>query len=430
MKASHVLFQEIAKGVHNERLRQLYGDAPGTLARQRERYCDALLAFEKYYGPGRPVDIFSVPGRTELGGNNTDHQHGVALAAAVDLDIIAVASPCRAPLIRVKSYGFNKLDVVDLSISQPVESESTHSASLIRGIAGELARRGGHVGGFDAYTASDVLRGSGLSSSAAFEVMIVTILNHTYNGGRMSALELAEISQYAENRYFGKPSGLLDPLSCAMGGTIYVDFAAARTPEIRALRLEMQKTGYRLCVTDTRGSHSELTAEFAAIRQEMEAVSHYFGHQTLREVQEQEVMRSLPEVRAACGDRAVLRALHFFGECRRVFQEYDCLKRGDFEGFLQLQRESGRSSIQYGQNAYCADRPGEQPLLIALALSASVLKERGAARLQGTGFAGTIQAFVPESRIAEYQSAVSGVFGEGSCLLLAIRNMGSTRVMG
>lgn len=425
MITSTALFRQISQGNRDGDLRQIYGDETQVLVHQRERYCDALLSFEKYYGAGRAVCVFSVPGRTELGGNNTDHQNGVALAAAVNLDIIAVVAPNGSNLIRVKSYGFNKLDVVDLNLARPVAEESTHSASLIRGIAVELSRRGGTVGGFDAYTTSDVLRGSGLSSSAAFEVMIITILNFLYSGGRISALEMAEISQYAENHYFGKPSGLLDPLTCALGGAIYADFAAKKTPEIRSLPLDLASAGYCLCITDTRGSHSELTPEFSAIRMEMESVSHYFGRSALREVQERQVFQEMPRLRKVCGDRAVLRALHFFSECQRVYQEYDSLKQQDFQRFLELVRDSGHSAVEYAQNAYCTAQPQQQPLSVALALSASILRGQGASRLQGTGFAGTIQAFVPNDKVDDYCRRIDRIFGAGSCQAVSVRNEGS-----
>jgi galactokinase len=426
MSTSGELFARISRGECDDALRRLYGGAPAALARQRERYCDALLHFEKYYGRGREVRIYSAPGRAELGGNHTDHQNGIALAAAVSLDIIAVVSKSAAPLIRTKSYGFDKLDVVDVGCAAPQAAESTHSASLIRGIAQELIRRGGAAGGFDAYTTSDVLRGSGLSSSAAFEVVIGTILNHEYNEGRFSPLELAQVGQYAENTYFGKPTGLLDTLSCAVGGAICVDFLHPEAPGIRRVDINLEKRGYRLCITDTRGSHSELTAEFAAIRAEMESVAQYFGKPVLREVEKPQILRELARIRCVCGDRAVLRALHFYGECARAEEEYACLCTGNFRRFLALVAESGRSSEEYNQNAFCCADPRHQAVPVALALSRSLLKGTGASRLQGGGFAGTIQAFVPAGALEAYRAAMESVFGEGSCRLVTVRGIGCT----
>lgn len=422
MAFSSELIRRIEDGAYDSALIRLYGRCE--LPRQRERYTHALRCFAEYYGPNRQVRIFSVPGRTELGGNHTDHQNGLALAAAVNLDIIAVASPSDDGLIRVKSYGFDKLDVIDLTHRGPRAGESTHSASLIRGIADEMERRGGRVGGFDAYTASDVLRGSGLSSSAAFEVAMGTVLNGLYNGGRFSPLEIAQIGQYAENTYFGKPSGLLDPLCCAMGGMLCADFAQPDAPVIDRLTLDLAPFGYALCVTDTKGSHSELTPAFAAVRQEMESVANQFGRAVLRDVPEKDVLLSLASLRQSCGDRAVLRALHFYAECRRVRQEYACLEKKDFDGFLALVAESGHSAFEYNQNAFCTETPRCQPIPIALALSQAILHGRGAWRLQGSGFAGTIQAFVPQDLLESYRDAMEQVFGPGSCLVLTVRAEG------
>ena len=277
MATSTQLRREILAGQWDEALCTLYGTEPAVLARQRQRYAAALEQFELYYGPGRQVHVYSAPGRAELGGNHTDHQHGYGLAAAVTLDLVAVASPSDDGFIRVKSRGFNKLDVIDLSEAEPQQGESTHSASLIRGIAEGFRAQGKTVGGFDAYTASDVLRGSGLSSSAAFEMGMAAILNGEY-GCRLTAPELAKICQYAENTYFGKPSGLLDQLTSAVGGVIFADFADPKKPRIEKIHTAgLLPADMTLCVTDTRGSHSELTGEFAAIRHEMESVAACLG---------------------------------------------------------------------------------------------------------------------------------------------------------
>ncbi len=429
MATSGELLEQVSRGGWDTVLRRLYGEAPAQLARQRARYCEALRHFAQYYGPGRQARLFSAPGRLELGGNHTDHQNGVALAAAANLDIIAVAAPSHSSLVRVKSYGFDKLDVVDLSEEAPQAQESTHSASLIRGIAGEIRRGGGAANGFDAYTTSDVLRGSGLSSSAAFETCIAAIWNALDNGGRFLPLDTARFAQYAENTFFGKPSGLLDPLSCTEGGVICVDFADPAAPRIRRVRLDLEKAGYCLCVTDTRGSHSELTGEFARIRAEMESVSRYFGAAVLRQVPEATVWQNIIPLRRACGDRAVLRALHFYAESRRAAQEYTCLSQDDFAGFLALVAESGHSAFEYNQNAYCIHTPDKQAIPLALAVSQQVLRGQGAYRLQGGGFAGTIQAFLPQALRDTYCTAMDAVFGPGSCRAVTVRESGAEELI-
>ncbi len=429
MATSAKLREEILAGAWDERLRLLYGDDAVALTRQRQRYAAALEQFELYFGPGRQVRIYSAPGRAELGGNHTDHQHGYGLGAAVMLDLIAVASPSDDGFIRVKSRGFNKLDVIDITEAEPQQGESTHSASLIRGIAEGFRARGREVGGFDAYTASDVLRGSGLSSSAAFEMGMAVILNEEFHCG-FSGPELAKICQYAENTYFGKPSGLLDQLTSAVGGVIFADFADPAQPKIEKIHADgLLPEGMTLCVTDTRGSHSELTGEFAAIRQEMEAVAAQLGHRVMGEVPEPEFWAALPRLRKSCGDRAVLRAIHFFEENARALAQRNALLTGDFAEFLRLLRENGRSSFAYCQNVSCGNDPGHQALAVALALSESILGDSGGWRMQGGGFAGTIQAFVPGNRVERYRSAIEAVFGPGSCYLLQLREAGAMQII-
>lgn len=431
MATSQELSGQITEGRWDNALRALYGKEEAVLARQRQRYCAALACFEEYYGPGRQVRIYSAPGRAELGGNHTDHQNGFGLAAAVELDLVAIVARNEDEYIRVKSRGFNKLDVVDLDERHPKEAESTHSASLIRGIAEGFRAQGGQVGGFDAYTASDVLRGSGLSSSAAFETAIGTILNYEFNAARFSPVEVAMIGQYAENAYFGKPSGLLDQLTSALGGVVFADFAVPQAPKTEKIHTQgLLPDGMALCVTDTRGSHSELTGEFAAIRQEMEAVAACLGQKRLAQAPEQDFWTNLPMLRERCGDRAVLRAIHFYEENCRTQAEGRALRAGDFDTFLRLVRESGHSSFAYCQNVYCAGEPAHQGLSVALAISERVLAgSRAAWRMQGGGFAGTIQAFVPEEKLKDYCAEIESVFGAGSCHVLNLREQGAVRVV-
>ena len=430
MATSRQLREQIAAGRWDATLAALYGGSEEVLARQRSRYGAALEQFELYYGPGRQVQIYSAPGRTELGGNHTDHQHGYGLAGAVTLDLVAVASRNEDGFIRVKSRGFNKLDVIDLTEAEPQQGESTHSASLIRGIAEGFRAKGCDVGGFDAYTASDVLRGSGLSSSAAFEMGVAMILNTEYGCG-LDAPALARICQFAENTYFGKPSGLLDQLTSAVGGIIFADFADPRTPKIEKLHADgLLPEGMFLCVTDTRGSHSELTSEFAAIRQEMEQVAACFGKPLLGQVEENAFWMALPVLRSCCGDRAVLRAIHYFEENARTLAQRDALYAKQFPVFAGLVKQSGQASFALCQNVYCTADVRHQGLSVALALSQSILQgSEGAWRMQGGGFAGTIQAYVPGQLLERYHTAIEQVFGQGSCYVLRLREQGAVRVI-
>ena len=428
MATSAQFIQQITAGQWDPVLQRLYGTA--ALARQRQRYCAALEQFELYFGPGRQVRMYSAPGRAELGGNHTDHQHGYGLAAAVTLDLIAVASPNPDGYVRVKSRGFNKLYLIDLPQAGAQEGESPRSASLIRGIAEGFRAAGREIGGFDAYTASDVLRGSGLSSSAAFEMGMAVIWNGEYACG-LEPPALAKICQYAENTYFGKPSGLLDQLTSAVGGVIFADFADPLQPQIEKIHAEgLLPAGMALCVTDTRGSHSELTGEFAAIRQEMEQVAACLGQKVLGQVPEADFWAALPRLRRLCGDRAVLRAIHYFEENARALAQRDALRAGCFADFAALVLESGRASFALCQNVYCSTDVRHQGLSVALALSQSLLRgSTGAWRMQGGGFAGTIQAYVPQPLLERYRTAIERVFGAGSCYVLRLREEGAGRIL-
>ena len=430
MATSAQLRKQILQGSWDAALAALYGADPAVLQRQRGRYAAALEQFELYFGPGRQVQVYSAPGRAELGGNHTDHQGGYGLAAAVTLDMVAVAARNTDGYVRVKSRGFNKLDVIDLATAEPQAGESTHSASLIRGIAEGFRAVGKQIGGFDAYTASDVLRGSGLSSSAAFEMGMASIWNEEYSTG-LTPAELAGICQYAENTYFGKPSGLLDQLTSAVGGIIFADFADPRTPKIEKLHADgLLSEGMFLCVTDTRGSHSELTSEFAAIRQEMEQVAACFGKPLLGQVEENAFWMALPVLRSCCGDRAVLRAIHYFEENARTLAQRDALYAKQFPVFAGLVKQSGQASFALCQNVYCTADVRHQGLSVALALSQSILQgSEGAWRMQGGGFAGTIQAYVPGQLLERYHTAIEQVFGQGSCYVLRLREQGAVRVI-
>lgn len=428
MPNTSTLVDQIEKGVYDEAFAQLYGPQAIVLEKQRIRYANAVKRFVEIYGNAPAVQLYSAPGRTEIGGNHTDHNNGRVFAAAVNLDIIAVVAKNNDHFARVHSEGFSIQDTVDLTYLEPVPLEYGKSAALIRGVAAGIKQRGGSVGGFDAYTTSDVLRGSGLSSSAAFEVCTAAILNGEYNKGRFTPVEMGQIGQYAENNFFGKPSGLMDQTASAVGGAITIDFAAPQNPQVHKIPFPLERFGHKLVVTDTKGSHALLTDEYAAIRQEMERVAAFFGKKVLREVDETAFCQAIPALRQKTGDRAVLRAIHFFAECRRVGLLEKAVEEGDFRAFLRLILESGHSSFEYNQNAYSNKNVQEQGVSLGLAISQSVLLGQGAWRLQGGGFAGTIQAFVPEDMLQAYSAALRGVFGADACYILSVRKFGAVQV--
>ena len=425
------LKKQIQEGVYDAAFSALYGSEPATLAAQRERYSTLVDRFAEEYGADREVRLYSAPGRTEIGGNHTDHNNGVVMAAAVNLDVVAVVSPNEDNVVRVKSYGFDKIDDVDLSILTPQKREMEHSAGLIRGVAAGFVEAGGKVGGFDAYTTIDVLRGSGLSSSAAFEVCMGAIFRGEYNDNDMekfSQVKIAQIGQYAENVFFGKPCGLMDQTACAVGSAITIDFKDPANPVVGTAKFDLATHNFALCISDTKGSHADLTDDYAAIRREMESVAEQFGKPVLREVDEQEFLKAIPSLRSKVGDRAVVRAIHFYNDCRRAADLCAAIRDDRFEEFLQLVIEGGHSSFEFNQNAYSIKNPQEQGVPLALAISQKVLKGRGAWRLQGGGFAGTIQAFVPVDLLEEYRAAIDALFGEGSCHVLSVRNYGAVPV--
>ena len=400
--------------------------AQDKLAFQRERYEKAAAEFEKLFGE-KPTHFFSAPGRTEIGGNHTDHNLGRVFAAGVSLDVIAAVKATDDGIITVKSEGF-PVDKIDSADTEVKEEEKNSSASLIRGMAGGFLKNGHKIGGFNAYTTSNVLKGSGLSSSAAFEVLIGTILNGLYNEQAISAVEVAQLSQYAENVYFGKPSGLMDQMASSVGGFITIDFKDEKEPVIKKVDYDFSKSGYALCIVDTKGNHADLTPEYAAIPQEMKSVAQFFGKSVLREVDKQELLDNISAVREKCSDRAVLRALHYFDDNERVLAQAEALERGDIEGFFKLINESGDSSFRYLQNIYASSAPAEQGLSLALYIAKSVLGDKGACRVHGGGFAGTIQAFVPNDMLDKFSAEIEKVFGEGSCYVLSIRPVGGVMV--
>ncbi len=384
-------------------------------------YGELKAKFERQYGRAAEY-IFSAPGRTELGGNHTDHQHGLVLAAAVTLDTKAAAAENNDGCIRVISEGYAPVTVpIDELEKHPEERNTT--AALVRGVAAGFMRRGYGVRGFDAYIVSDVLPGSGLSSSAAFEMLIGTVIN-ALSGGALSPAEIARIGQYAENEYFGKPSGLMDQTASAVGGIVAIDFADPGAPVITPVEFDFAECGYALCIINSGADHAELTEEYAAITNELKAVCRVFGKEHLREVDEHEFYARIAEVRRAAGDRAALRAAHVFNENKRCAVETAALGRGDFERFLQLVTESGRSSWMYLQNVIPTGSTARQELAFALLLCGKLLGGRGAFRVHGGGFAGTVQAFVPEDMLEQFRAGIDSVLGAGSCHVLSIRREG------
>ena len=415
----------LENGDFDAELQVLYG---GGAPRQALRMAGIAARFAEHFSSDtKDVAVFSAPGRSEIGGNHTDHNRGKVLAAGVNLDILGVAAKNGANRVRVKSAGYKPNDV-GLAALTPMESETGHSNAMIRGICAGFVQRGHAVGGFDAATASDVLGGSGLSSSAAFGVLIAAILNHFYNDAKIAPLELAQIVQYAENEFVGKPCGLMDQTASAVGGFVSIDFADAAKPIVAKLDFDFAASGHALCIVNTGGSHADLTGDYAAVRREMESVARALGAQVLRETSREALLADLSNIRRQCGDRAVLRALHYFAENDRVDAQAAALGRGDFAAFLALVKESGRSSFMYNQNIYTGAMTREQPVSLGLALSESVLGERGAWRVHGGGFAGTIQAFVPLDLLEAYRDAMESVFGEGSCYVLRVRPQGGVRI--
>lgn len=413
----------ISSGSFDEQFCKLYGSSEKAVLRARARYLNAAENFSRLYPESGDIRIFSAPGRTEIGGNHTDHQHGCVLAAAVSLDIIAIISFHEQGIIRVKSEGYEAVEVKLKSLEMR-KSEKGTTAALIRGIAAKFAEKGVETGGFDAYMTSDVLSGSGLSSSAAFEVLVGTVINEGFNGGGMSAADIAAIGQYAENIYFGKASGLMDQLVSATGGFVAVDFADTASPDIRNVDFDFDRSGYAVCITDTKGSHEKLSDEYSAVFSEMKHVAKALGCEFLREADEEEFYKRLPELREICSDRELLRAAHFFGENRRAIEEAEALADGDTERFFGLVNESGTSSAELLQNLYSSAEPKEQQIPLAIMLSKRFLGGNGAVRVHGGGFAGTVQAFVPGYLTADYAAEMERVFGAGSCYVLTVRPVG------
>ena len=426
MKETKALLEEFAANRHQARLQEIYVDK-GALDYQNGRYQEAIRKYEELYGAGE-AEIYSAAGRSEVGGNHTDHQHGEVLAASINLDAIAIVRRTEENQIQLLSDGYPMI-TVDLSNLENKKEEEGTSVGLIRGMAYGLQKNGHKIGGFQAYVTSDVLNGAGMSSSAAFEVLVGTILSGLYNEMSVSPVEIAQVAQYAENVYFGKPCGLMDQMACSVGGLIHIDFAEPASPIVEKVEVDFGVYKHSLCITDTKGSHADLTDDYALIPQEMKKVAKYFGKDFLREVDPASFCKELPKIRKKCGDRPVLRALHFFEEDKRVEKEVSALREGDFQAFLQTVKESGDSSFKYLQNIYTNKDVQNQSVSIGLAVSDSILPGHGVSRVHGGGFAGTIQAFVADDFVEEYRRGLDNVYGEGSCHVLKVRPFGGIKVL-
>ena len=417
---------KILSGEFDIRLKEVYLDE-NAVREQKKREVEILDLFEQNFGKNHEVCFLSAPGRTEICGNHTDHNHGKVLAAAVNLDTVAAASKRDDMRAVEKSKGHKcvDIDITDLSVH---EDEFGHSDGLIRGMCAGFKERGYNIGGFNAASITNVLSGSGLSSSAAYEVLIGTILNHLYNDGKVSDVEIAKISQFAENKYFNKPCGLMDQMASSVGGFITIDFKDPSQPVIEKINYDFSSSSHALCIVDTGGSHADLTDDYASVRSEMEQAASVFGKSVLRDVDENEFMQNISFVRNSVNDRAVLRALHFFNENKRVKKEVEALNSGDFESFKNLVIESGFSSYMYNQNVYTTKDPDNQGVSLALSLCENMLKGKGAWRVHGGGFAGTIQAFVPTDMLEDFREKIEAVYSKGSCHVLSIRPFGGIKL--
>ena len=399
------------------------------LAAQAKRYTDAIDAFCALYGDDRDIRLFSVPGRSEISGNHTDHNHGKVLAGAIDRDIIAVAAKNTDGVVRIKSEGYPEDTVEIARAGDPAAFRSFSSCALLAGTCRGFTDRGYAVGGYDAYTTTEVLKGSGISSSAAFEEQCGNIQTYLYNDGRIANEELAKIAQYAENAYFGKPCGLMDQMACAVGGFLSIDFADPKDPVVTPVSFSLADAGYKLCIVNTGGNHADLNEDYASVPAEMKAVAAALGQEVLRGLTESDIIANIPLLRGTVGDRAILRALHFLRENDRVEKQTKALRRGDFDTFLSLVIASGNSSFKYLQNVFTVKNVAEQGLSLALAVTEGLLGDKKCAwRVHGGGFAGTIQAFVRAELAEDYRTVMDGIFGAGAVMMLSVRPVGATEI--
>ena len=423
MKSIPVWKQELSDGVHAARLASLYCCAPAETASEAARYAAVLDGLEKTFGSHAEAGLYSAPGRTEIGGNHTDHQHGRVLAGSVNIDMIAAAAPNDKNQLRVQSEGYD-LCVIDLNDLEARKEEENTTAALLRGECAAFTQRGAKLAGLDVYISSNVPKGSGVSSSAAFEVLIGVILNDCFMTEKVSPIAIAQIGQWAENVYFGKPCGLMDQMASSVGNIITIDFASPAKPVVEPVAVDFSKAGLALCILDSGADHADLTDEYAAIPAECRAVAAVCGGEVLRDVPFETFLAKLPECRRQCGDRAVLRAFHVYADNDRVAKQVAALHDGDFGTFLSLVNESGCSSWEYLQNVIPAGYKEHQEVGVTIAAAKHLLGNKGAVRVHGGGFAGTVQAFVPVEMLDEFKAGMEAILGEGRCHVLSIRPEG------
>ena len=423
MKPISIWKQELADGVHTARLASLYCCAPEQTPAQAARYEAVLNGLEATFGTHAEAGLYSAPGRTEIGGNHTDHQHGRVLAGSVNIDMIAAAAPNSLNQLRVQSEGYD-LCVIDLADLAARKEEENTTMSLLRGECEAFRQRGAALSGLDVYVASNVPKGSGVSSSAAFEVLIGVILNDCFMTKKVSPIEIAQIGQWAENVYFGKPCGLMDQMASSVGNIITIDFADPAHPDVEPVQVDFSKAGLALCILDSCADHADLTDEYAAVPAECRAVAAVCGGEVLRDVPFDTFLAKLPECRRQCSDRAVLRAFHFYADNDRVAQQVAALRGGDFDAFLQLVTASGDSSWEYLQNVIPAGYKEHQEVAVTIAAAKHFLNGAGAVRVHGGGFAGTVQAFVPLEKLDAFKAEMEAILGAGKCHILSIRPEG------
>ena len=418
--------QSIISAIETEnftgKIRDLYGSSL-SVEKQKERYRNVISGFARRFGDTGDIRIYSAPGRTEIGGNHTDHQHGRVLAAAVNADIICAASPCDEERVTVVSEGFGEFSL-SLADLEPREENYGKTEALIAGVFGAMKSRGYKIGGFNGYMSSQVPGGSGLSSSAAFEILIGYIISEMFNNSAVSAVELAEMGQFSENVFFGKPCGLMDQMASSVGNIITIDFADPAHPDVEPVQVDFSQAGLALCILDSGADHADLTDEYAAIPNECRAVAAVCGGEVLRDVPFETFIANLPACRKQCGDRAVLRAFHIYADNQRVARQVNALRAGDFETFLQLVNESGTSSWEYLQNVIPAGYKEHQEVAVTIAAAKHFLNGAGAVRVHGGGFAGTVQAFVPLEKLDAFKAEMEAILGAGKCHILSIRPEG------
>ena len=423
MKSISTWKQELTEGAHVARLAALYCCTPEETPAQAARYTAVLDGLETTFGAHTEAGLYSAPGRTEIGGNHTDHQHGRVLAGSVNIDMIAAAAPNSLNQLRVQSEGYD-LCVIDLDDLTARKEEENTTASLLRGECEAFRQRGAKLAGLDVYISSNVPKGSGVSSSAAFEVLIGVILNDCFMTDKVSPIEIAQIGQWAENVYFGKPCGLMDQMASSVGNIITIDFADPAHPDVEPVAVDFSKAGLALCILDSCADHADLTDEYAAVPAECRAVAAVCGGEVLRDVPFETFLAKLPECRKQCGDRAVLRAFHIYADNDRVAKQVAALREGDFDTFLRLVNESGHSSWEYLQNVIPAGYKEHQEMGVTIAAAKHYLNGKGAVRVHGGGFAGTAQAFVPAEMLADFKAHMEAILGEGRCHVLSIRPEG------